>query len=559
MRRSVTLSILFVIVIISSFNKVSAQSFIEFSKLEDTLALVNGVTSMQVVDGNAYTLSTSFPDGPVFLTLSKVTKYKQDGSVEYSRVIPLDSTYQFSTMKIVNGEVYLLGWSIMGPYGVHSAVIKLAVDGTIAYTKIYPLGFYSADVLPGNNEMLVTGGVADPDFPMTMGGTLSNVANARGFIGKISLATGEITQSMYLGFGAYATKVQIENGAIFLTTKCNYSFPLLPVTIGNVPAIPAQGEDGNLYVEKLNISDFSVAYSRYISENAFVNANASLVKNGEFYLVGTTISSNFTVTNGSTISSGPLPIDGFFTKLNADGSIGFSTYLSLPGFRSYPRNIAVSNGKTYLGGVGRNVIEGLNNVSFVYQFNPDGSIGYSKQFSGDGYIYTYAQFFEVINGELYIASSGTGPNYPVTDGSQYQGYFSQQYTHLDAFGNIKFASYIGSGLAIANVYNNRIFIATGTEFGTHPATDGSTGSGFADNLIFAINTDDSQPFSTYIGGSMDDGPQTMQADNGSLYIYGMTWSEDYPLTSDSLFHGKIDCFLTKLAFCPAIMPQRMIL
>jgi hypothetical protein len=240
-----------------------------------------------------------------------------------------------------------------------------------------------------------------------------------------------------------------------------------------------------------------INFSTYLGGSALDNANCTQIVNGEVYVLATTASANYPVTNGSHYSGSN---DAVVTKFNRDGTIAFSTYV---------------------GGSGN------DNFSLL----------------------------QVVNGNIFIAGSTSSANFPVTNGSTYSGANDIIVVKLNATGNITFASYYGgssneflTSYNAIQVFNNYIYIAGTTISPNFPVVNGRPyGGGTADAFVIKLNTvDGSTAYSTCIGGSGDDEADMIQMENGEVYITGPTVSSDFPVTNGSALHGGTDLFITKL-------------
>ena len=126
--------------------------------------------------------------------------------------------------------------------------------------------------------------------------------------------------------------------------------PVLPMVLtlaalGTRVFIGTQGNT-DVFVSKLDAQG-NVLYATYFGGSANEQASSMAVdSSGAVYVTGTTTSSDFPVTAGAYARSG----GSFLFKLNADGSLAYSTYFAPAG--NYPVAIAVDPaGSAYLAGV----------------------------------------------------------------------------------------------------------------------------------------------------------------------------------------------------------------
>lgn len=541
-----------------------AQSFINFSRYVGG----NGeddVSKMQVINGETYlvtlTNSTNFPvtNGTAYNgnTDIAVTKFNAAGAVVYSTYIGSTGYDNFYAMKIINGEVYLLGTADSSGYPVTNGSVfkgrtdvvftKLTVNGDIAFSTY--LGgsksdFPTNDLSIVGNDVIIGGFTLSEDFPVTSGGY--NGGSRDGFVTKINMQSGLITASILVGGSLEDTisGIYVENGFVFVVGN-TFSVDI-PVTIGNSP-----GPFRNIFVFKLALNNFSTQYSRYIGGNSNTPGAIATVLNGEVHLTGYTFVQNLPTTNGTSFSGLANDyIDGFYIRLNSDGGFGFSTYLGTEG-SDYLANISFDNGDVYLTGTCLSNINPHHWDVLVFKLGGNGNIIYTKKLS-TGPDFQSAATVLPLNSELYLSGVSNGPDFPVTNGSQFYNGGSGYFAHLDASGNIVYASFLGkmSSLLPLQYANNKFYLAGTTNLASYPVTDSSNIHGSADNLLAVLNPDGSSVFGTYIGGTVNDIPLQIAADNSGVYIAGITNSPDYPVTENGNVTGVYDQYLTKISFCP---------
>ena len=463
-------------------------------------AIDDKVTKMQVANGERYiigeTNSADFPvtNGSVYkggydIT---VTKYNSNGTISYSSYIGGNSDDDCTLMKVVNGEVYLLGRTYSTNYPVTNGsvanglmdivITKLNTNGSIAFSTYLggnrddsPTDFEIA-----GNEMFIIGHTESTNFPQNIG------LGYKGFITKLSTIDGAIIISKVFGDenSGWIENMHLQNGSVYLVGNSHSN--ILPITIGNYPT----GEPNRtyIYVLKLNSSNFNTVFSRYISGNDYEQVHGSEVINGEIHLTGRTRSTNFPVTNGSTHSPVLYDNDAFYTRLNIDGSIGFSTYLATNN-NDILFEILISNGEIYLAGQSFSTSNFSETDILIYKINTNGTIAYSKKMrkvSGNDF-----PSFTVLNGSLYIAGTGATPTYPVTNASQHYGYPTGFFTQLGPSGDILYSTFLGKMNAILpmQIVNNKIYLLGISDIASYPATNGSTITGIDDNILIVLKPD----------------------------------------------------------------------
>lgn len=267
------------------------------------------------------------------------------------------------------------------------------------------------------------------------------------------------------------------------------------------------------------VIDPVLTYATYLGGNNTDEANAVAVdEEGNAYIVGTTVSSNFPITPDSSQSSVngvfqsrlagfvTASYDAFVTKLNPEGtSIVYSTFLG----GSYGDNatsvVVNASGEAHLVGETsspdfplatpmQSTRRGEQDVFFT-KFNADGSaLVYSTYLGGTRN--EYAPVVALTNeGNAVVAGRTFSPDFPVF--------------------NFPFQSNFGGGNCPAA-----------------PCSDGFiTQLGIMPSPRF---------FSTFLGGTRDDlidGISVFKAD-GSIYVTGRTNSTDFPVTASALRRSK---------------------
>ncbi len=556
------------VALLLTVDKLHSQAYIDFSKYEGGSG-GDIVSKMQVINGETYivgtTTSSNFPvtNGSTYgggLDLT-VTKFSSNGTVIYSTYIGGLGHEKFTSMQVLNGEVYLLAYTDSINYPVTNGsvfmgkldvvVTKFTSTGNIAFSTYlgdtgndYPV----TEIVTDGNDVYVAGTTESPGFPVT-NGSIYNGGASDGFITKLNINTGAIILSKFLGGSnrEFARFLAVENGFIYFTGS-TYSLDI-PVTIGG-PIIDAAE---NCFIIKLNSTNFNIDYARYLGGVGTEIINRPIVLNGIFHLCGYTYSSNYPVTNGTTVS-GQIndPINGFYTRLNTNGSIGFSTYLTTED-QDLISDMLISNGEVYLSG--NSLAATGSQLSAVYllihKLNPNGSFAYSKKFP-IGLNNPIPTSFQVFGGDLYYSGVTRSPGYPVTDGSQFYNGGTAFFTHLNSSGDIVFSAFLGkmNSLLPLRVSNSKFYLLGVTDIASYPVTDLSVISGGTDNILVALEPNGTKVFAGYIGGSGSDLAAGLEADNNQVYFCGRTTSANYPVTNNILYKGNTDIFLTRLSFCP---------
>ncbi|MFT3908700.1 MAG: SdrD B-like domain-containing protein [Ferruginibacter sp.] len=565
------------IAVLSLLNKTKAQSYIDFSGYTHTTSTapyLEESDQIEIENGFVYVVgiatSTGFisTNGSTFGGASDitVTKYDNNGAVIYAVYLGGNSSDFAQKAKVINGEVYIMGLSASSNYPVINGsvsggnwdviVTKLNTNGSIAFSTY--LGGSLNDIPDKGsfeivgNEIFLEGNTESHNFPVTGSDTFHGGANDA-FITKLSATDGSILLSKCIGGDGqdWYTNVVIQNGAVYLVgaTRSND----IQVTIGGYVGIgeAPTWDHTHIFVTKLNSSNFNTIYCRYIGGNVYDNPTAAEIINGEVYITGYTQSQNFPVTDGSSITGIQGDEDGFYTKLDQNGNISFSTILSTNDLDQL-YTLTVSDGDTYITGQTRTNTT-IDNHLVIYKFNSSNNIVYTKRLPFPNYNYSYvSKSFKVINGELYMAGFAVAASYPVTNGSQFYDNNGGYFTHFSSTGDILFSTFLGKMQSLLSMQyvNNKFYLLGASDLASYPVTDSSVISGNTDNILIVLKPDGTNIFSGYIGGASYEIPRGMAIDNESIFFIGSTYSPDYPVTNNISIQGNNDGYLTKISFCP---------
>lgn len=264
------------------------------------------------------------------------------------------------------------------------------------------------------------------------------------------------------------------------------------------------------------IIDPTFIYSTYLGGNVYDYGSGIAVDYlGNAYVTGTTASSNFPLA-GSYPSSGPALSDVFVAKISPRGALIYSLILS--GRAGYDSGFGIAvdvSGSAYVTGRtqgGFPIVNALQptpgiapnptgpnpsngNSAFVTKINPQGALVYSTYLGGSG------------------NTVGRG-------------------IAVDTSGNVTVAGYAGGGFPLLN------------------ALEPTFGGGTSDAFVTKINPSGTALiYSTYLGGSGDDGASGVAVDsNGNAYVSGTTTGA-FPVASalQAIYGGGAsDAFVAKL-------------
>jgi len=372
---------------------------------------------------------------------------------------------------------------------------------------------YAVAVDSGGNAY-ITGETHSTNFP-----TMNPLQPAYGgsgdaFVTKINPAGSALVYSTYLGGSGqeigYGIAVDSVGNAYVTGYTTSSDFPTMN------PLQPANGGSGDAFVAKINPAGSALVYSTYLGGSQVEQGHGIAADSaGNAYVTGYTSSTDFPTMNPLQPSYGGDYYDAFVAKINPGGSaFVYSTYVGGSG-RDYGGGIAVdSAGNAYITG-------GTSSTDFptMSPLQPVNAGGYYDVFvakinpAGSAFIYS-----------TYLGGSGD-------DG--------------------------GSGIAVDSAGNAYVSGATASSnFPTTPGAFQTTyGGGSYDAFVSKLNPSGSALiYSTYIGGSGDDGGSGIAVDSaGNAYVSGETHSTNFPTTPsalktvcNSLCAENGDAFVTRL-------------
>jgi hypothetical protein len=303
--------------------------------------------------------------------------------------------------------------------------------------------------------------------------------------------------------------------------------------------------------------DPTISYSTLLGGNGATSAAAIAVDSaGNAYIAGYTSATNFPTTAGVFRTTAAGAADGFITKLNATGTVVFSTYVG-GSQDDYINGIAVDGsenvyvtGYTFSGNFPTVVPSGpkATNIAtapdaFVLKLTPGGQGGagwYStilgSTFTGTPVFTSGSDIGYAIavdsSGQAYVTGQTSSPTLCTTTGVCQSGMSGAN----DAFlvrvkpdGNTDIARFLGGsgadqGLAIAvNATGSAIYVAGSSTSTAFPGiTAVRANAGGTDAFVAALNNTGSLTGFTFYGASGDDYARAIALSGTNIYIGGET-------------------------------------
>jgi hypothetical protein len=396
----------------------------------------------------------------------------------------------------------------------------LVIDPTLGYsTYLGGTGndYATAVAVDSTGNAYVTGYTASANFPTVAGayqtscggGTACSASHINAFVTKLNSTGTALVYSTFLGGSGkdygYGIALDASGDAFIAGTAFSNDFPTTPgayqTTCGGGTCA-----DGDVFIAELNSTGSGLVYSTLLGGKSANQANAIVVdSSGNAYFTGYTRSANYPVTPGvfqglcSSCKTGF--VDAYITKLNSSGSaLIYSTFL------------------------------GGNNADVAYAIAIDSS--------ENAYVtgYTYSTNFPTTPGAFQTTLGATTGAFVTKINSTATAKIYSTYLNGSATGTSACAA-CGSSIA-ADAAGNAYVVGLTWET-NFPTTVGAYqvtyGGGFHDAFVTKFSSTGTLIYSTYIGGSGDDGATSVLVDgNGTAYVKGNTFSTNFPTTPGAL-------------------------
>ena len=319
------------------------------------------------------------------------------------------------------------------------------------------------------------------------------------------------------------------------------------------------------FITKLNASGSAQVFSTYLSGSANVGGKAqglgiAVDSAGNAYVTGWTTATDFPTTPGAfqRAIGDPTGYSAFVTKLNAAGSaLVYSTYL---GGNRVDMGYAIaldSAGNAYVtgqtdstnfptAGPFQAAFGGGGTNAFVTKLNTVGSaLVYSTYLGGNASDTGYGIAVDSSN-NAYVTGFTTSPNFPTVNPFQStlkSSIGNAFVTKLNAAGNaLVYSTYLGGngsgdygkGIAVDSAGNAYVTgFTTSTNYPTaNPFQAACSGTIPGCVIVTKLNaTGSALVYSTYLGGTSDQGNGIAVDSAGNAYVTGVTGSATFPLAN----------------------------
>lgn len=334
------------------------------------------------------------------------------------------------------------------------------------------------------------------DFPVTNGST--NSGDQDMVIAKLDGTTGNLIWSTYIGGNGddRVGDLEVDDNGVYIGGRTNSSNASLPSTDGTI----SNNTASTFYLKIDTQTGDKQFLSYFASASAVYNNTEVLLENGNVYVATTAIDLTTTSTDGS-IGHGAYDIVAsrfdatnnlvYKTIIGGNASDVFDS-----------NTLQVKNGNLYIGGRSLSTNYPVTNGSslkggydvIVTKLNPSGQIVFSTYLGSSGGTEELTDLKIGCNDDIYILGNVSSFNFPVTNGSASQ-YLSGG-TVLSKFdgvtGKLVFSSYYAASFNYGTSYSMDILSDGIVQFtgnvlnGAAPVTTGTSSS--TDILLMQVNT-----------------------------------------------------------------------
>jgi RHS repeat-associated protein len=300
-------------------------------------------------------------------------------------------------------------------------------------------------------------------------------------------------------------------------------------------------DGGDAFIAKLTPAGNALVYSTYLGgSGGDLGSGIAVDADGNAYIDGTTDSRDF-----PTLHALQPTTDGvaaFYAKLNATGTLVYSTYLGSGNARG--NDIALDDaGNIYLTGQAESAFPTVNAAqpsfgggitdAFVAKINPSGSaLVYSTFLGGAQGDYGFAIAVDPVTGSAYVAGETDSTDFPTVAPLQARNMGSADafLAKLDPNGSISYSTYLGGGgfdraLGVAVDVGGDAYVAGWTlssNFPTRNAIQSSFAGGSVNGDAFVTKIDPATSkiiYSTYLGSQDEDLATAIGIDaTGAAYV-----------------------------------------
>jgi uncharacterized protein (AIM24 family) len=406
----------------------------------------------------------------------------------------------------------------------------------------------------GSGNVVATGYTNSANFPVTNSSTYAGGCDV--FVLKYN-GGGNIVWATYYG-GTGTDGLNSVNGSGIATDGSGNVLITGSTESTNLPVTNSSTYAGlgDAFVVKFSGSGTVVWATYYGGSAGDVPDGIAVDGSGNLVLTGYTGSTNFPVTNSSTLNGSS---DAFVAEFNGSGTGLWSTYCGGSGSDYAKGVATDGSGNVVITGLttstnfpvtNSSTLSSSNGDAFVVKFSGSGIVQWATYCGGSNFdraddIATDG------SGNVFITGQTSSTNFPVTNSSTLNGSNDAFVVKFSGSGpTVLWAIYNGGGSTdgasgIATDGSGNVVIAGSTSSTNYPVTNSSTFAGVSDAFVTKFNsTGTTVLWATYLGGSgYDYGYDVATDGSGNVVIAGSTTSTNFPVTNSSVKAGDIDVFV----------------
>jgi YHS domain-containing protein len=423
-------------------------------------------------------------------------------------------------------------------------------------------------------NIYIAGSTESNDFPAANAYDSSYNGEYDIFVTNLSAAGDSLIYSTYIGGSrddvCFDLALDTLGNIYIIGQTQSIDFPMVNPIDGNLDG------SADVFIAKLSSVGDSLFYSTYLGGSSSDRGySIDVDESGIAFITGDSHSADFPTVN---------PYDGsldgvtdiFISKISEEGdSLLYSTFLGGNG-NDYGIGIVLDNlGNIYIGGHTTSndfpvvnpfdsTLNGTYDVIVAKLSTAGDSLVYSTYLGGDLSDYCHGGIDVDDFRNAYVAGSTWHSDFPTVnpyDGS-YNGNGDVFVTKLSTTGNsLAYSTYLGgrsqdrpTGITVDRYGNAYIIGTTGSyDFPMMNPYDNSYNGDFDAFVAKLLSGGDSLAFSTFLGGSDNDGAGGIAVDSsGNAYVIGGTHSYDFPTKNayDPSFNGgpHSDLYIAKFGF-----------
>lgn len=445
----------------------------------------------------------------------------------------------------------------------------LVIDPILSYSTYLGgsnLDFGRAIAVDAAGSAYVAGFTFSTDFPTLNAIRKPSAGGSKAFVAKLNAAGTALLYSTYLGGSgsdaATSIAVDASDNAYLTGDTTSADFPTL-----NAFQKTYSG-NSDAFVSKLDAMGSALLYSTYLGgSNADEGTGIAVDAGGNAYVTGRTTSANFPTASPAQAKYAGND-DGFVTKLSSVGALVYSTYLGGSGNDDGLAIAVDPSGNVYVTGDTSSdnfpTLKAMQAAraggldAFVTKLDATGSLAYSTYLGGSGDDNGFGIAVDAL-GNSYVTGNTASSDFPTMNPQQAAnaGGIDAFVAKLNPAGSLVYSTYLGGsaeddGTGIAADKSGNAYVtgfSASPNFATMSPLQAANAGGF-DAFVTKLDVAGLLVYSTYLGGSNQDFAFGIAVDGlGSAYVTGFTLSTDFPTANplQAKNAGIFNVFVAKIA------------